>query len=167
MTQTAILAAVGFAVVVVASVVFLLIGRKTGRSSEIARQIEAKATAEETSKRILDDASRESESIRKTALLSGKEELIRLREEWEQEARKRREEIEREERRVQERESLLNRKYDLLEQRAKGSALAVADARAARKRWQAGSRSSTSSLPMSGAASSSSRDFPRRKPRPS
>jgi ribonuclease Y len=127
MTQTAILAAVGFAVVVVASVVFLLIGRKTGRSSEIARQIEAKATAEETAKRVLDEAAREAESQRKTALLSGKEELIRLREDWELEARKRREEIEAEEKRVQERDGLLNRKYDLLEQRERDATSQVAD----------------------------------------
>jgi ribonuclease Y len=127
MTQTAILAAVGFAVVVVASVVFLLIGRKTGRSSEIARQIEAKATAEETAKRVLDEAAREAESQRKTALLSGKEELIRLREDWELEARKRREEIEADEKRVQERDGLLNRKYDLLEQRERDATSQVAD----------------------------------------
>ncbi len=88
----------------------------------MARQGSAKATAEETSKRILDEAAREAESLRKTAVLTGKEELIQLREEWEQEARKRREEVEHEERRVKERESLLNRKYDLLEQREKTSA---------------------------------------------
>ncbi len=127
MTQTAIFAAVGFVVVVVASVVFLFIGRRTGRSSEIARQIQAKVTAEETAKRVLDDAARDAESLRKTALLSGKEELIRLREDWEVEARKRRDEIEVEERRVQEREGLLNRKYDLLEQRERDATSRVAD----------------------------------------
>ena len=42
----------------------------------------------------------EAERLRKTAVLSGKEELIRLREEWEVEVRGRREEVEREERRV-------------------------------------------------------------------
>jgi len=128
MTQTAMLAAVGFVLVVVASAVFLFIGRRSGRSSEIARQIQAKATAEETAKRVLDDAARDAESQRKTALLSGKEELIRLREEWELEARKRREEIEAEERRVQERDGLLNRKYDLLEQRERDATSRVADA---------------------------------------
>ena len=81
------------------------------------RQQGAQATAEETAKRIVGEAQREAESLRKTAVLSGKEELIKLREEWEQEARGRREEVEREERRVDEREGQLNRKYDLLEQR--------------------------------------------------
>src|SRR5665647_311135 len=127
MTQTAILAAVGLVLVVVASVVFLFIGRRAGRNSEVARQLEAKATAEATAKRILDDAARDAESLRKTALLSGKEELIHLREDWELEARKRREEIEAEERRVQEREGLLNRKYDLLEQREREASSRAAD----------------------------------------
>ena len=40
---------------------------------------------------------RDAESLRKSAVLTGKEEMIRLREEWELEVRKRREEIEGEE----------------------------------------------------------------------
>src|SRR5687768_13449538 len=124
MTETALLAA---ALIVVASAVFFFFGRRTGRNSEVARQAQAKSTAEETARRVLDDATRDAESLRKTAVLSGKEELIRLREEWELEARKRREEIEAEERRVQEREGLLNRKYDVLEQREKEAALRAAD----------------------------------------
>src|SRR6266550_2876357 len=122
MTLSVWLTAAGIVLIVAASAVFFFVGRRFGRNAEVARQGSAKATAEETSKRILDEASREAESLRKTAVLTGKEELIHLREEWEQEARKRREEIEHEERRVQERESLLNRKYDLLEQREKDSA---------------------------------------------
>src|SRR5688572_3022423 len=127
MTQTAWLAAAGFGLIAVASAVFFYIGRLGGRRSEVARQLEARATAEETAKRVLEDAARDAESLRKTAVLSGKEELIRLREDWELEARKRREEIEAEERRVQEREGLLNRKYDLLEQREKEAAARFAD----------------------------------------
>lgn len=127
MTETAILAAVGAGLIAVAAAVFFFVGKKAGTSGELARQAQAKATAEETAKRVLDDAARESESLRKSAVLSGKEELIRLREDWELEARKRREEIESEEHRVQEREGLLNRKYDLLEQREKDAANRVAD----------------------------------------
>src|SRR5215211_3875692 len=119
MTQTAWLAAAGFILFVVACAAFFFTGRRFGRKSETTRQAEARSGAEQSAKRILDEAAKEAESLRKTAVLTGKEELIGLREEWEQEARKRREEIEREERRVQERESLLNRKYDLLEQREK------------------------------------------------
>ena len=52
-------------------------------------------------------------------MLAGKEELIKVREAWEVEARRRREEVEREERRVQERETQLDRKLDLLDQKEK------------------------------------------------
>jgi ribonuclease Y len=122
MTQTAWLAAAGFILFVVACAAFFFIGRRLGTKAETTRHAEARSGAEQSAKRILDEAAREAESLRKTSVLSGKEELIGLREEWEQEARKRREEIEREERRVQERESLLNRKYELLEQREKEGA---------------------------------------------
>ena len=119
MTISVWLAAAGIVLFVAACAAFFFVGRRFGRAAESARQSESKAGAEQTARRILDEAAREAESLRKTSVLSGKEELIQLREEWEQEARKRREEVEREERRVQERDSLLNRKYDLLEQREK------------------------------------------------
>src|SRR6185295_14563757 len=117
MTNTALLAAAGILLFVIAGAVFFIVGTKRGRGVELRRQQEAKATAEETAKKILGDAQREAESARKTAVLTGKEELIKLREEWEVEARGRREEVEREERRVEDKETQLNRKYDLLEQR--------------------------------------------------
>ena len=77
----------------------------------------AKATAEETAKRIVSDGEREAENLRKSAIVSGKEELIKLREQFESEVRGRREEVEREERRITERETVLDRKSDVLEQR--------------------------------------------------
>ncbi len=117
MTTTAWLAAAGILLFLIAGAVFFIIGSRIGRRNELRRQQQAKATAEETSKRIVSEAEREAESLRKTAVLSGKEELIKLREEWEAEVRGRREEVEREERRVDDREGQLNRKYDLLEQR--------------------------------------------------
>jgi ribonuclease Y len=117
MTNTALLAAAGILLFAIAGAVFFVLGRKLGRNAELRRQQAAQATAEETAKRITGEAQREAESLRKTAVLSGKEELIKLREEWEVEVRGRREEIEREERRVDDKESQLNRKYDLLEQR--------------------------------------------------
>ena len=117
MTTTAWLAAAGTLLFIVAGAVFFFIGSRVGRGNELRRQQQAKATAEETAKRIVTDAEREAESLRKAAVLSGKEELIKVREEWEAEIRGRREEVEREERRVDDREGQLNRKYDLLEQR--------------------------------------------------
>ncbi|MEO5580402.1 MAG: ribonuclease Y [Gemmatimonadaceae bacterium] len=127
MTDSAWIAAAGAVLVAVASAFFLLIGQNRGRRSEVARQVSARSTAEETAKRVLDDAAREAESLRKSAVLAGKEELIGQREDWEVEARKRREEIEAEERRFQEKEGLLNRKYDVLEQRERDAVAQVAE----------------------------------------
>jgi ribonuclease Y len=118
MNPTALSAALGV-LVVIASAAFFFLGRRTGRSAEREAQSLAKATAEQTAQRIVGEAERESESLRKSALISGKEELIKLRENWEVEARRRREEVEREEKRVQDREMTLDRKFDVLEQREK------------------------------------------------
>ena len=117
MDSPATFAAIG--VLLVLAVVAFLVGRGAGRKAESARQAAAKSTAEETAQRITDEARRESDSLRKDAVLAGKEELIRLREDWEVEARRRREEIEREEKRLQERELALERRTDQLEQRDK------------------------------------------------
>jgi len=70
-------------------------------------------------KRIVGDAERESDGLRKQAVLAGKEEAMRAREEWETEARRRREEVEKEEKRLQEREVILERKFEVLETRDK------------------------------------------------
>jgi ribonuclease Y len=118
MNATALSAALGV-LVIVASAAFFFIGQRAGRKREREAQLLAKSTAEQTAQRIVGEAERESESMRKSALISGKEELIKLRENWEVEARKRREEVEREEKRVQDRETTLDRKFDVLEQREK------------------------------------------------
>ena len=112
-----VIAAIG--AFVVASPAFFLAGRRFGRTAELRRQAAAKSTAEELAKRVVQDAEREAENLRKTAIVSGKEEMIKLREKFEIEARGRREEVEREERRVDERESVLDRKFEALDQRDK------------------------------------------------
>lgn len=117
MDVIAIAAALG--VFVVAAPAFFIFGRNAGRRTERERQAVAKSTAEETSKRILSEAERESENLRKSAVVAGKEELIKLRESFEVEVRGRREEVEREERRISEREGVLDRKFEVLEQRDK------------------------------------------------
>jgi ribonucrease Y len=117
MSEGALLAALGVAILALPAL--FVLGRKSGRSAEIARQTVAKATAEETSKRILSEAEREAETLRKSAVVAGKEELIKLREAFESEVRGRRTEVEKEERRVTERETTLDRKLDILEQRDK------------------------------------------------
>jgi ribonucrease Y len=105
--------------IVLAAVAFFFIGTGQGRTKEIKRLAEAKSTAEETAKRIIGDAERDAESTRKTAVIAGKEEQIKLRESWEAEARHRREEIEREERRLDEQENQLEKKLELVESRDK------------------------------------------------
>jgi len=109
--------AAALGVVIIASAAFFFLGRRLGVSAEVKRLAAAKSTAEETAKRIVADGEREAENLRKSAIVSGKEELIKLREKFEQEVRGRREEVEREERRITERETVLDRKSDVLEQR--------------------------------------------------
>ena len=117
MSVTALLAALGVAVLALPALFF--IGRRAGIGGEVRRQIAAKATAEETGKRILAEAEREAETLRKSAVVSGKEELIKLRETFESEIRGRRGEVEKEEKRIVEREGTLDRKFDVLDQRDK------------------------------------------------
>ena len=71
MTTTAWFAAAGTLLFIVAGAVFFFIGSRIGRRGELRRQQQAKATAEETAKRIVGEAERESESLRKAAVLSG------------------------------------------------------------------------------------------------
>ena len=103
--------------VLLAAAAFFIIGRRLGVTAEQKRLAVAKSGAEETAKRIVADGEREAENLRKSAVVAGKEELIKLREKFEHEVRGRREEVEREERRITERETVLDRKSDLLEQR--------------------------------------------------
>src|SRR6476660_5779175 len=105
MNSNVLLAVLG--ILIVASPALFVFGRRNGVRVEKDRQIAAKSTAEETSKRIVTEAEREAENLRKSAVVSGKEELIRLRENFEVEVRGRREEVERDERRVSERENVL------------------------------------------------------------
>lgn len=104
---------------VVGSVVAFRVGSKAGRTAELTARKAASDTAEQLGKRIVGDAEREAEGLRKQAVLAGKEEAMRTREAWEAEARKRREEVEREEKRVQEREGVLDRKFEVIETRDK------------------------------------------------
>jgi ribonucrease Y len=70
----------GLGVLIIAAPASFIFGQKRGRAAELARQKEARATAEELSKRIVADAEREADNLKKTALVSGKEEVIKLRE---------------------------------------------------------------------------------------
>jgi ribonuclease Y len=117
MNSTVLLAALGVAILAMPAL--FILGRKLGSSAELQRQAAAKATAEETAKRITSEAEREAETLRKSAVVAGKEELIKLRESFEHEIRGRRGEVEKEERRLGERETTLDRKFEILDQRDK------------------------------------------------
>ena len=112
--ELAIAIAIG-ATLVVASPIAFVLGRRKGQAAEEAARRAAGDSAGQVAKRIVSEAEREAESAKKQALLSGKEELMKVREAWELEARKRREEVEREEKRVLEREQQLDKKVDLVD----------------------------------------------------
>ncbi|MCA0376354.1 MAG: ribonuclease Y [Gemmatimonadetes bacterium] len=111
------LAALTSALGVVAAVVAFVVGRSAGRRIELEGQQRAKATAEETATRVLEDARREADTLRKGAVVEGREELLQLRESHESELRERRGDVEREEKRVMEREAQLDRARESLEGR--------------------------------------------------
>jgi ribonucrease Y len=103
------------AVLVAALPIAFVFGRRTGRTLEEAARRAAGEAAEQVARRIVGEAERDADSLKKQALLTGKEEVMQVREAWEAEARKRREEVEREERRVVEREQQLDKKVDLVD----------------------------------------------------
>jgi ribonuclease Y len=114
--ETPILIAIAIGAVLVGALpVAFVFGRKAGRSAVEQAQRAAGQSAEQVAKRIVSEAEREADSAKKQALLSGKEEVMKVREAWEVEARKRREEIEREEKRLVERERQLDKKVDLVD----------------------------------------------------
>ena len=112
--ELAIAIAIGVTLAVASPIAFVF-GRRKGQAAEEATRRAAGQSAEQVAKRIVADAEREAESARKQALLTGKEEVMKVRESWELEARKRREELEREEKRVVEREQQLDKKVDLVD----------------------------------------------------
>ena len=114
MSDIVIIAALGV-LVILASAAFFILGKRAEQRAQTA----ARTSAEDTAKRIVDEAQREADTLRKSAVVAGKEETIKLRESWEAEAGRRREEIDRAEKRIQERETALDRKFEILEQRDK------------------------------------------------
>ncbi len=88
-----------------------------GRAAERRAALRARATAESIAERILADAHRDAEAFRNTLVLTGKDELEKARLAWVGEVARRHEEVARVERRLDERETALGRKLDLLEQR--------------------------------------------------
>mgnify|MGYP000093584771 FL=1 len=116
MSQTFLSAALGAFALVAAGLSFVL-GRRQGISAELSRQQAARSTAEDERRRLIGEGEREAESLRKGAVLSGKEEVLKQRESWEIEARRRRDELTSEERKLVERETGLERRGEAVELR--------------------------------------------------
>lgn len=74
-------------------------------------------SAEELSKKLLEDAQRDAETSKKEVLLEAKEEVHKLRNEFERESRERRNELQRIERRLIQKEEALDKKSEGLEQK--------------------------------------------------
>jgi ribonuclease Y len=75
------------------------------------------AKAEDAVKKMIDDAQKKAEALKKETVLEAKEEVYRLRSENEKDIRERRNELQRTERRLLQREESLDKKLDSLEQR--------------------------------------------------
>ncbi|MBR6756423.1 MAG: ribonuclease Y [Peptococcaceae bacterium] len=74
-------------------------------------------SAEAEAARIMEEATRNTDAIRKEAILEAKDEAHKVRTEAEQEVKERRAELQRTERRLVQKEESLDRKYELLEQK--------------------------------------------------
>lgn len=74
-------------------------------------------SAEEEAQRIVKDAGKEAESLKKSALVEAKDEIHKSRSEAEKEIKERRVEISRQERRIQQKEETLDKKIDMIEKK--------------------------------------------------
>ncbi len=74
-------------------------------------------SAETEAQRIIDDAKKNAESLKKEALINAKDEIHRNRTEAEKEIKERRAEVSRQERRVQQKEETMDRKLDNIEKK--------------------------------------------------
>jgi ribonuclease Y len=119
MEPTLVLAIVAGLAVVGGLPIAFLYGKKSGRAAEDTARRAAGEAADQIAKRIVADAERDADAARKQAVLSGKEEVMKVREAWEQEARKRREEVASEEKRVTDREQQADRKFEIVDGKEK------------------------------------------------
>ena len=74
-------------------------------------------SAEEEAARIMEEATRNTDAIRKEAMLEAKDEAYRIRTEAEQEGKERRAELQHSEKRLIQKEESMDRKYEALEQK--------------------------------------------------
>ncbi len=118
----------------------LVLGYLLGKSRELARQNQERAAARDEASRILERARDEAETLRKEGELAGREDAVRLKEEWEKEEARRREEFERADRRLNARSDSLDRKFDELKERDSGLQARTEELRAREDSLEAGRR---------------------------
>jgi ribonuclease Y len=99
------------------AIVYVFIGLFLGYAGFTAYSKLRMQSAKEAAKKILDDASKEVESIKREALLEAKEEALKVKNELERETRERRTDIQRLEKRLLQKEESLDRKYDSMEKK--------------------------------------------------
>ncbi len=95
---------VGLAIAVIIILIYIAKQRRSATGVVNAARTEAK--------KILADARRDGESARATAVLTGKEEALRMREDAEKDAERRREDLKHQERRAEERERSIDRRAE-------------------------------------------------------
>ena len=105
-----VLAAAGLVLGVIGGFVVGMAYRKKVAEGEIG-------SAEQEAKRIIADAIKTGEAKKKEAVIEGKDEIHRLRNESEKELNERRKEVQRQERRIQQKEETLDKKLDNLEKK--------------------------------------------------
>lgn len=100
---------------IIAGAAFFVVGRRVERrdAERMGRSAAQKA------EHILRDARKDAEKEKAQALLGAKEEILRLRDEWDREEKDRREELDRHQTRLEERETLIDRKLNTLDDRAR------------------------------------------------
>ena len=95
----------------------VIAGFLVSRRRERAQQEADRSAGRDEASRILERAREEARSLIREGELQGREEAVRLREEWEKEEARRREELERLDHRLSERSDSLDRKFDVLNER--------------------------------------------------
>lgn len=101
-------------------VITIITGLVTLAAGYLIRKYIAEAkinSAEESAKKILDEAEKKAESMKREALVEAKEEILKLKNESEKDLRERRNELQRSERRLVQKEESLDRKMEAIEKK--------------------------------------------------
>lgn len=102
---------------IIGAVVSAIVAFKQGIKYRKKSAEAAIGSAEEEASRIIKDAGKEAESLKKSALVEAKDEIHKSRSEAEKEIKERRVEVSRQERRIQQKEEALDKKIDNIEKK--------------------------------------------------